>query len=139
MTQIQAKNKEELINNISNYLLLEIQEYIPLTNTLNIFRYSKKYQEKLNINLSIYQKCFIKNKIKFDFDYISNDKLLAFFQKEFHNFTSEEDKTFFIKIIEENKKGKKYKENFTSIPPLISNNIEYEEKIIWKEDKYIIF
>jgi len=62
--------------------------------------------------------------------------LLSFLQKEFHNFTREEDKEFFIKIIEEIKNEKKTKENISNIPPLIKKDIDYEEKIIWKEDKY---
>lgn len=136
MTQIQDKNKEGLINTISKNLFLEIQSYIPFNTTLNIFRCNKKYQKELNINLLIYQKWFIKNKIKFDCDFISNDKLLTFLQKEFHNFTREEDKLSLIKIIEEIKNKKKLKENISYIPPLIGKDIEYEENIIWKEDKY---
>ena len=136
MAQIPAKNKEGLINKISKNLFLEIQSYIPFNTILNIFRHSKTYQEELNVNLSIYQKWFIKNKIKFDCDCITNDKLLAFLQKEFHNFTREEDKTSLIKIIEEIKNEKKIKENISYIPQLIEKDIEYEENIIWKEDKY---
>ena len=135
MTQIPAKNKEGLINKISKNLFLEIQSYIPFNTILNIFRHSKIYQEELNVNLSIYQKWFIKNKIKFDCDCITNDKLLAFLQKEFHNFTKEEDKKSLIKIIEEIKDEKNIKENISNIPPLIDKDIEYEENIIWKEDK----
>ena len=118
MTQIIAKNKEALINQISKPLFLEIQSYIPFNIILNIFRHNKKYQEELNVNLSIYQKWFIKNKIKFDYECITNDKLLAFLQKEFHNFKREEDKTSLIKIIEEIKNEKKIKENISEIPPL---------------------
>ena len=136
MTQIPAKNKEGLINQISKPLFLEIQSYIPFNTILNIFRHNKKYQEELNVNLSIYQKWFIKNKIKFDYECITNDKLLVFLQKEFHNFTREEDKTSLIKIIEEIKNEKKIKENISNIPLLIDRNIEYDENIIWKEDKY---
>ena len=136
MTQIPDNNKEGIINQISKDLFLQIQSYISFNTILNIFRHSKKYQEKLNINLSIYQKKFIKNKIKFNFDYIYTDKLLTFLQKEFQNFTREEDKTSLTKIIEEIKNEKKIKENFSNIPPLIKSNIEYEENIFWKEDKY---
>ena len=136
MTQIPSKNKEGLINKISKHLFLEIQPYVPFNTILNIFRYSKKYQEELNINLSLYQKCFIKNKIKFDCDFISNDKLLSFLQKEFHNFTSEEDKASLIKIKEEIKNEKELKENISDLPPLIDRDIEYEENINWKKDKY---
>ena len=136
MTQIPDNNKEGIINQISKDLFLQIQSYISFNTILNIFRHSKKYQEKLNINLSIYQKKFIKNKIKFNFDYIYTDKLLTFLQKEFQNFTREEDKTSLTKIIEEIKNEKKIKENFSNIPPLIKRDIEYEENIFWKEDKY---
>jgi len=136
MTQIPSKNKEGLINKISKHLFLEIQPYIPFNTILNIFRYSKKYQEELNINLSLYQKCFIKNKIKFDCDFISNDKLLSFLQKEFNNFTSEEDKASLIKIKEEIKYEKELKENISDLPPLIDRDIEYEENINWKKDIY---
>jgi len=136
MTQIPSKNKEGLINKISKHLFLEIQPYIPFNTILNIFRYSKKYQEELNINLSLYQKCFIKNKIKFDCDFISNDKLLSFLQKEFNNFTSEEDKASLIKIKEEIKNEKELKENISDLPPLIDRDIEYEENINWKKDIY---
>ena len=136
MTQIPARNKEEPINKLSKHLFLEIQSYIPFNTILNLFRHSKAYQEELNINLSIYQKCFIKNKIKFDCDYITNDKLLSFLQKEFHNFTREEDKVSLIKIKEEIKNEKKVKENISDLPPLIDKDIEYEENINWKEDKY---
>ena len=136
MTQIPARNKEEPITKLSKHLFLEIQSYIPFNTILNLFRHSKAYQEELNINLSIYQKCFIKNKIKFDCDYITNDKLLSFLQKEFHNFTREEDKVSLIKIKEEIKNEKKVKENISDLPPLIDKDIEYEENINWKEDKY---
>ena len=137
MTQIEAKNKEGLINGISKHLFLEIQSYIPFNTILNIFRHSKKYQEVLNVNISIYQKWFIKNKIKFDYDlYISIDKFLAFLQKEFHNFTKEEDKASLTKIIEEIKDEKKTKENISDIPPLRNRDISYEEKINWKKDIY---
>ena len=137
MTQIEAKNKEELINGISKHLFLEVQSYIPFNTILNIFRYSKKYQEELNVNLSVYQKWFIKNKIKFDYDlYISIDKLLAFLQKEFHNFTREEDKASLIKVIEEIKDEKKTKEKISDIPPLRNRDISYEENINWIKDKY---
>ena len=137
MTQIPDNNKEGIINQISKDLFLQIQSYISFNTILNIFRHSKKYQEKLNVNLLIYQKKFIKNKIKFNFDYyICTDNLLTFLQKEFQNFTREEDKTSLTKIIEEIKNEKKIKENFSNIPPLIKSNIEYEENIFWKEDKY---
>ena len=136
MTQIPARNKEEPITKLSKHLFLEIQSYIPFNTILNLFRYNKAYQEKLSANLSIYQKFFIKNKIKFDCDSISNDKLLIFLRKEFHNFTSEEDKESLIKIIEEIKNEKKIKENISDLPPLIGKDIEYEENIIWKEDKH---
>ena len=137
MTQIPDNNKEGIINQISKDLFLQIQSYISFATILNIFRHSKKYQEKLNVNLLIYQKKFIKNKIKFNFDYyICTDNLLTFLQKEFQNFTREEDKTSLTKIIEEIKNEKKIKENFSNIPPLIKRDIEYEENIFWKEDKY---
>ena len=135
MTQIPEKNKEGLINKVSKYIFLEIQSYIPFNTILNIFRYSRKYQEVLNINLSNYQKSFVKTIIKFD-TYINNENLLSFLQKEFHNFTSEENRKSLIKIIEEIKKEKKIKENISYLPPLIDKDIEYEENIIWKEDKY---
>ena len=138
MSQTSAKNKEGLINKISSNLLLEIQTYIPFNIILNIFRHSKKYQEYLNVNLSIYKKCFIKNKIKFDFNIMSLNNILVFFQKELHKFTSAEDKAFFMKIIiEEFKNRNKIKENLSYIPPLIKKKIQYEENIIWKEDKDI--
>ena len=137
MNQISTKIKEGLINKVSKNLLLEIKAYIPFKCTLNIFRHSKKYQEYLNINISTYQKWFINNKLKFDFDFINNDNLLSFFQKEFHNFTSEEDKAFFIKIIEEIRNEKKIKESISHIPSLIRKNIQYEENLIWREDKNI--
>jgi hypothetical protein len=136
MAQIPANNKEGLINKISKHLFLQIQSYIPFNTILNIFRHSKKYQEELDVNLSIYQKCFVKNKIKFDCDCISTDKLLDFLQKEFQNFTREEDKTSLTKIIEEIKNDNKIKKNFSNTPPLIDREIEYEENIVWKEDKY---
>ena len=88
MIQTLSKNTKELLNNISKNILLQIQEYVPFNKILNIFRCSKKYQKYLNINLSTYQKCFIKKKIKFDISLINNDILLSYFQKEFHNFTT---------------------------------------------------
>ena len=45
MTQILAKNKEELINRISKHLFLEIQSYIPFNNILNIVRYNNTLQK----------------------------------------------------------------------------------------------
>ena len=99
MGQILSDDKEEKINKISKYLLLEILKYIPFNRTLNFFKHNKKYQKDLNINLLTYQKCFIKNKLKFDYNFENKDNLLAFFQKEFHNFTSEEDKKSFIEIL----------------------------------------
>ena len=52
MTQTLSKNTKEIINKISKNKLLQIKEYVPFNCTLNIFRYSKKYKEYLNINLS---------------------------------------------------------------------------------------
>ena len=137
MTQTLSKNTKEIINKIYKNILLQIKEYVPFNCTLNILRYSKKYKEYLNINLSKYQKCFIKSKIKFDFSLIKNDILLSFFQKEFHNFTTEEEKTSFIKIIEELKNERKIKKNISLVPPLLRKDIEYEENIIWPENKHI--
>ena len=136
MTQIPDKNKEGIIKEIPKYLFLEIQSYIPFNTILNFFRYNKTYQKELNLNLFIYQKWFIKNRIKFDFIFINNDKLFTFLQKEFNNFTRVEDKESLIKIRSDFANEKKIKENISNLPRLIGKDIEYEENIIWKEDKY---
>jgi ribosomal 30S subunit maturation factor RimM len=127
-----------LLSNISNeYLLKGIISYFPEKDEkkiLNIFKYNKKFQNKLNISLYNYQKEFLNltfngiNPSEIEIDSLYDDFKDIFDNKEIfikiidELFPEEEDDTIIFSEIENNFKFTKIKEiiDFNKIENLTS-------------------
>ena len=112
----------------SSYCLKIIYSYYSF---LNLIKYNKTLQKKLDLTLYDYQISFLQNKICIDYDKIPFDQLIKFIQNEFNiDFLKAKNTLNLIKIINKIKANKAFaKLDILNIPKEKSKNILLTKEI----------
>lgn len=159
------KKKNEKKNKISRYTLKIIDSYIPDNRLMNIIKYNKKLQKDLDITLYDYQKSFLKNKIRIDYNEVSFNKLkkwkkpvsthklsdflpdkkfelnklMEFLKKEFNCFNKKNGEKIVEKIIKDILKEKElYKQEKIKYADKQIKLIDFNKKISWAKSANIV-
>ena len=115
-------------------------EYSSFYLFLKVLKINKKLRNFLDISLFLYQKIFILQKLKINFDGINIDKLIQLLNKEFKNFNNLNDKNNLVKIIEEiqNDKNNFYSQKNIIVAQNQEIKISLTKEIKWTKNENII-